>query len=190
MKTFFTLILFFLLSVNFSHSQNKKTVEWLTWSLVQAVPSPVFIQDKNQFDNRLQFALRWQITPVNFSFNANKLVSPVQLFKVNPVRRFGGSAEIFLDPEWATASFKNMDLNRFSIGAGARIYFPLEEYGEYLALSVGAKQNFRKNLAGENQNSPSMEFGLYSFFGMLGFKSEYFFEGISRYKLSLSLKYY
>jgi hypothetical protein len=56
-------------------------------------------QDADENNSRIQFGLRWQLIPVNISFRANDYISPVQFFMINPVRRFTGSFEVFVQPE-------------------------------------------------------------------------------------------
>ncbi|MDQ3019515.1 MAG: hypothetical protein M3R36_02940 [Bacteroidota bacterium] len=190
-----SLILFFylILGNNISISQNtspNKFLEWTTWTLIQAVPSPTFFQDKNESNSRLQFGFRWNITPVNYSFNANPLVSAVQFFKVNPVRRFGGSIELFIQPEWATSGFQYSDLQRFNHSAGTRVFIPAVESGEYLSFSLGGKYNIRKNKEEESNNYYSAEAGIYTLFGIAGLLFDYNFFSQSRYNISLNLKYY
>ena len=186
------LILFSLLQ-NISYSQNtspKKFLEWTSWTLFQTVPSPSFFQDRNDSNSRLQFGFRWHISPVNYSFNANRLVSPVQFFLVNPVRRYGGSVELLIDPEWATSGYQYSDFKRFNLSAGARAYIPAIESGEYLCFSVAGKYNFRKNKMDGNSNYYSAEAGIYTLFGIAGLVFDYNFSSQSRYSFSLNLKYY
>lgn len=187
-------ILFLLLFVQRnSFSQNtspNKFLEWTTWTLFQTIPSPTFYQDRNDNDSRLQFGFRWHVTPVNYSFNANKLVSPVQFFLVNPVRRFGGSLELLVEPEWATGGYQYSDLQRFNLSAGARAFIPAIEYGEYLCFSVAGKYNFTKNKSDQNFDYYSAEAGLYTLFGIAGIVFNYNFASQSRYNISLNLKYY
>lgn len=165
-------------------------VKWSTWALIQSVPSPVFFQDKNNYGSSHNFGFRWQITPLNVSFNMNKLVSPVSVLKVNPLKRHIGSVEILLEPQWTMEDFSYSDLKRFSLGTGMRIYFPLKEYGEYLSSSVAIKYNFQKNNTGSEDNCPGIEAGLYSFFGIVGLRFNYNFNSSSAYNISLNLKYY
>ena len=174
-----------------THSQGKnKFTEWSTWTIIQAVPSFVFTEESNNENSRLQFGLKWNIVPLNYSFNANQLVSPVQFFKVNPVRRLSGSIEAFLQPEWALSGFKYSDLKRFSLSAGTRIYFPVAEYGEYLALSLGGKYRIRSTNSGIRKNIYAIELTAYSFFGILGMQFNYNFDDESKYDFGINLKYY
>ncbi|MBI5403990.1 MAG: hypothetical protein HY959_11365 [Ignavibacteriae bacterium] len=165
-------------------------IKWSTWTLIQSVPSPVFFRDKNNYGSRHNFGFRWQITPVNISFSMNKLVSPVSILKVNPLKRHNGSMEILLEPQWAMEDFSYSDLKRFSLGTGMRIYFPLKEYGEYLSSSFAIKYNFQKKNTGTENNCSGIEAGLYSFFGIVGLKFNYNFNSPSEYNVSLNLKYY
>ncbi|HMS32730.1 MAG TPA: hypothetical protein PKC91_01460 [Ignavibacteria bacterium] len=186
------LILFSFLQ-NISFSQNttpKKFLEWTSWTLFQTVPSPAFFQDRNDSNSRLQFGFRWHISPVNFSFNANKLVSPVQFFLVNPVRRYGGSVELLIDPEWATDGYQYSDLQRFNLTTGARAFIPAIERGEYLCFSIAGKYNFRKNKQDQSSNYYSAEAGIFTLFGIAGLVFDYNFTSQSRYSISLNLKYY
>jgi len=186
------LLLFFLFH-GLSYSQNtspNKFLEWTTWTLFQTIPSPAFYQDRDESDSRLQFGFRWHITPINYSFNANKLVTPVQFFLVNPVRRYGGSVEILAEPEWATSGYQYSDLQRFNLAAGVRAFIPAIEYGEYLCFSIAGKYNIRKNKQDVSSNYYSAEAGLYTLFGIAGIVFNYNFTSISKYNISLNLKYY
>ncbi len=179
--------------IKYSNSQNdgvNNAVVWSTWTMIQTIPSPVFYQDKNSNESRLQLGLRWNISPVNYSFNANPLVSPISVFKVNPVRRFGGSIEIFSQPEWLMNENQFSDLKRFSLSNGIRLYLPAIESGEYLAFSIAGKYKIRKDKSGSGTNCFSAEAGIYSFFGILGIQFNYNFESRSRYDVGLWLKYY
>ncbi|MBX7041890.1 MAG: hypothetical protein K1X85_03215 [Ignavibacteria bacterium] len=164
--------------------------EYGTWALMQTVPSPVFVYDGNESASRLQFAMRWNISPLNYSFNSNPLVSPVQFFKVNPVRRYGGSAELTVMPEWAAGPFRYSDQGRFVLSAGLRCYIPAIEHGEYLAFSFGGKYRFYNNKSGGQDGSYSAELGTYTLWGTLGFQFSYNFSSQSKYDFGVWLKYY
>lgn len=173
-----------------AQDKNKNFVEWSTWLLIQGIPSPVFFQDKNEIESRYNFGLRWQITPINISFNINKLVNPVSLFKVNPLKRNIGSMEILIEPQWTMSNFKYAELKRFSLGTGMRIYLPLKEYGEYLSSSIAVKYNLHKRINGAENNYAGIEAGIYSFFGIAGIRFNYNFNSSSTYNISLNLRYY
>ncbi|HMS65014.1 MAG TPA: hypothetical protein PKD83_07145 [Ignavibacteria bacterium] len=134
--------------------------------------------------------MQWSVTPFNYSFNVNKLISHYSFFKVNPVRRLSGSAEIFVQPTWVTSNFEYSDLNRFFLSTGLRVYIPAIESGEYLAFSVGGKYRIRKNKNGASENTYGVELSSYTFFGILSLQFDYNFTGQSRYDLGINLKYY
>ena len=108
-------LIFFTTNIYSQHDiKPDKKSKALTWSLLQLVPSPIFASDANENNARIQLSFQWQFIPLNFSFNANKYVSPVQFFMISPVRRFTGSAEIFVQPEIATTSFNYSGFKSFA----------------------------------------------------------------------------
>lgn len=133
------------------------------WIASQLIPSPEFISRK---DNGLRFGLRWQVTPLLYSFGINRNLSPWRSFVVEPLVRQNGSIELFFTPEWlnVTDKFKTNWLFR----GGIRTYFPLYRRGEYLSGSVAASYY---NLNGDT--GISYEAGIYLFFGILGFQATY-----------------
>jgi hypothetical protein len=133
------------------------------WISSQFIPSPEFISIK---DNGLRFGLRWQVTPVLYSFGINRKLNPWRFFVVEPMVRQNGSVEFFFTPEWlnVTNKFKTNWLFR----GGIRAYFPLYRRGEYLSGSLATSYY---NLNGDQ--GISYEAGLYLFFGILGFQVTY-----------------
>ena len=170
--------------------EEKKTAEYISWSLIQLIPSPTIYQDANGIDSKARFGLKWQIIPINFSFDANKYVSPVQFFMINPVRRFSGSAELFVQPELATAPYTYSDKKEFSLSTGARVLIPIVERGENLFLSLGGKYTLNKKKSGDRDDYPAFEAGAYFFSGILGFQYTRNFNTDSKYNFSLYIKYY
>ena len=189
-KIFSLIIIIAVISNANAQSNSSAPVKWITWTLLQAVPSPSFFDDRNDADARLRFGFRWDVTPLNYSFNANKLVSPVQMFFVNPVRRYGGSVELFVQPEWMTGSYHYSDLSRFHFNTGVRGFLPLAERGERLAVSAGGLYKFRENKSGDNNDTYAVELGVYTFFGMLGLKFDYYFKGQNKFDFSINIKYF
>jgi hypothetical protein len=191
--TLFILIILYISVNGHLNSQprgEKPVTEILTWTLIQVIPSPSFYQDNNGNNSRLQFGLKWNITPLSYSFNANKLASKWSFFEVNPLRRHAGSVELFAQPEWTTSDYEYADLKRFSISPGIRFYAPLVEYGEYLSCSLGLKYSVRQSRSGDDKDTFGLEFGAYSFFGIAGFNFTYNFSSQSRYNFSINIKYY
>jgi hypothetical protein len=172
---------------NFTH---RKTSKYLTWSLLQLIPSPTLVSDANNDNARVQFGLKWQIIPINFSFRANKFVSPVQFFVINPVRRVTGSAELFVQPEVATSGFKYSGFNSFGVTTGGRLVIPVQELGENISASVGANYTFRKNDITGETGYTGIEAGLYFFGGMMGFQFVKNFNNNNKFSVSLYLKYF
>jgi hypothetical protein len=166
----------------------REALHWLSWTAIQAVPSPTFTIDNGQGRRGTITSFRWQITPFSYSWSANELVSPVSILKVNPVRRHGGSVELDLQPEIGTSDFANAGLKRSSFAIGSRTFLPLAEYGEYLSFSVGARYVFRKSLGGANVNTVAGEIGLYTLFGLIGVQLGVGADPAARYSLSFSLR--
>lgn len=129
----------------------------LSWGAAQLIPSPQwsFAQEGDT-----HFGLRWQITPVLYSFGINRRLSPWRSLVAEPMTRYNGSLEIFVSPEYAPALPEN-----WLFRSGLRVYMPLYQFGEYLAASVGSSYY----LAG-SESGISYEAGLYIFFGILGFQ--------------------
>jgi len=167
-----------------------KTNMFINWGLLQLVPSPTFFQDSDDNNARIQFGLKWHITPINISFNPNKYVSPVQMFMINPVRRFTGSAEIFVQPELAVYSFKYSELSIFGISTGPRIILPIYEKGENLSFSIGGKYTYRKNFSGDRDYYYGVEAGLYFFGGLIGLQYTHNFDTRTKYNFNFYIKYF
>jgi hypothetical protein len=132
------------------------SVTW-PWMLTQLVPSPEVVYG----EHTARFGLRWQVTPLLFSWGIHRGLSPWRLFVVEPNVRHFGSMELYVTPELVTSAA--------SVGAatifrsGFRAYFPLVEHGEYLSCSVGASQFFY-----DARSAAGYEVGLYTLFGILG----------------------
>lgn len=178
------------LSPGSTYAGDRGTMSWLTWAALQAVPSPTFTLDKGHGDHQTVLSFRWQITPISYSWSANELVSPVSYLKVNPVRRHAGSAELFVQPEVALEDFRNTDLSGSSLGLGSRAFFPVDECGEYLSVSLGGKYLIRKSPAGNGASTFAGELGVYTLFGTLGMQLSIAANPAARYSLSIYLKYY
>jgi hypothetical protein len=191
----FKIFLIFVILINtpkiFSQDFKENTTKkYITWSLIQLVPSPTLFQDSDGDNSRVQFGLKWQIIPVNISFKTNKYVGNAQFFMINPVRRFTGSIEAFLQPEVTTAEFKYSGIKSLGLSAGSRIIFPLVEYGENLCGSIGMKYTFRKSLIEDKNGYAGLEAGIYTFGGMIGLQYTHNFNSRTNYNISLYLKYF
>jgi hypothetical protein len=129
----------------------------LPWVATQLVPSPELAYG----DGSTRFGLRWQVTPVLFSWGIHRGLSPWRFLVVEPYVRQSGSVELFVTPEYVAygARFADGWIPR----TGLRSYFPLVEHGEYLSVSAGASHFV---LGG--QSGVAWEAGAYVLFGAVG----------------------
>lgn len=134
---------------------------WM-WGVSQLIPSPEWITTSST----AKFGMRWQVTPLLFSFGMNKKLSPWRYFITDPLARQSGSAEIFFTPEYLNIENKFKD--KWLFRGGLRFYIPLWQKGEYASLSLASSYyNFNGN------NGISYEAGVYLFAGILGFQTTY-----------------
>lgn len=134
----------------------------LMWSIAQFIPSPEWITSSDGS----RFGIRWQVTPLLYSFGINKKLSPLRYFIAEPLVRQSGSVELFFTPEYLNLEDKLKD--KWLFRGGARIYIPLWQRGEYLSASLAASYyNFN------GVNGISYEGGIYLFAGILGFQTTY-----------------
>lgn len=134
----------------------------LLWAATQLIPSPgLHVVRQNPY-----FTLRWQITPVLYSFGVRPQVNPWRLFIAEPLVRQGGSIELFISPEYT--AIPGEILAKWGVRSGVRSYFPIVEHGEGLSFSIGASHAYF-----QGQNSVGFEGGAYVLFGFLGFQMTY-----------------
>ena len=190
---FLILLVVVLSSCSFAQEREfaKRTkAKYINWGLLQLIPSPLFVSDANNDNARIQLGLQWQIIPLNYSFRANKFVSPLQSFMISPVRRFTGSAELFVQPEIVTSGFKYSGFNSFALNTGVRLIIPVQELGENISASLGAKYTFRKNDVKGDNGYPGIEAGIYFFGGMIGFQFVKNFNTNNKFSAAFYLKYF
>jgi hypothetical protein len=127
------------------------------WLLAQLVPSPELAYG----DGTARYGMRWQLTPLLYSFGIHRELSPWRVFIVEPIVRHSGSIELFVSPEfiWYGGGLAKGWFWR----SGARSYFPLIERGEYLSVSIGASFF---DFAG--RGGAAYEVGVYSLYGIVG----------------------
>jgi len=192
----FQLLIFFsfVFAFNSVYSQESivenKKAEIIQWTILQLVPNPTLYRDSDGKNARMQFGLKWNITPLSISFNPNKYVSPVQSFFIYPARRFSGSVELFVQPELTTASFSYADLSVFGLTAGPRIVLPVIQRGENLAFSIAGKYTYRKNFDGGKNYYYGVEAGIYVIGGILGIQYTQNFNTNTKFNINLYLKYF
>jgi hypothetical protein len=179
-------------STKLSYSQDRtdNTAKYLSWGILQTIPSPVLFQDSNDKEARVIFGLRWQITPVNISFRSNRFDSPFQFFMINPVRKFTGSVELFLQPELASDEFEYSSLSRFGLGAGSRLIIPISGDGQNISASIGGKYNYRKDFSGGSDHYFGIETGIYFIYGILGIQFNYNFDKKTKYNIGIYFKFF
>jgi hypothetical protein len=133
------------------------------WLSAQLIPSPEMIFRR---ERETRFGMRWQVTPLLYSFGINKRMTSWRYFIAEPIIRQNGSIELFFTPEWVnlTAKFSTNWMFR----GGMRLYFPLYRYGEYLSGSLSTSY-YNYN----GQQGVSYEGGIYIFFGILGVQATY-----------------
>ncbi|MBE2227460.1 MAG: hypothetical protein IAE93_08970 [Ignavibacteria bacterium] len=193
MKRTFLLLLIvsaFIRTEIFAQDSTDYSKMYTSWAMMQIIPSPVIFQDSDGKNSKVQFGLRWQLIPLNISFRSNKFTTPLQFFKINPVRRFTGSMDIFVQPEWTVTGFKYSGLSRFGISAGSRIILPIKGDGEKMAFSLGGKYTHRNDAITGKNGYWSAEGGIYFLFGFVGLQFSYNFDERSRYNIGFFLKYF
>lgn len=129
----------------------------LPWLATQLVPSPEIAAG----DSGAHFGMRWQVTPLLYSFGTNRRVSPWRWFVVEPIVRQSGSVELYLTPEYLAVAPAFRD--RLLARVGVRSYFPLVQRGDYLSVSLGSSY-FHIG----DRDGASYEVGAYALFGTLG----------------------
>ena len=134
----------------------------LLWGAMQLVPSPEVVVGQGA----ARLGLRWQVTPLLYSWGVNRKLSPWRGLIVEPNVRHSGSIEVFLSPEYVGKGDTFGD--RWLFRPGVRAYFPLKERGDYLSMSIGSSF-FRF----QRQSGAAFEGGIYTLFGVLGLQVTY-----------------
>ena len=135
---------------------------WL-WSAAQLIPSPQWITLSG---DGTRFGMRWQITPILYSFGINKRLNPWRYIISEPFVRQSGSIELFLSPE--CLNLDDVYESEWLFRGGLRAYFPLLRFGEYLSCSVGSSYYVYNDNSGI-----SYEAGIYFLYGILGIQTTY-----------------
>jgi hypothetical protein len=131
----------------------------LGWAIMQVVPSTGFVVG----EGGAAFSMRWQIAPLLFSFGVRREVTPWRSLVVEPMLRYGGSLELF-----AAGEYVGRGDDRWGLRSGGRLYLPLVQHGENLALSIGASHLYRGGKSGLG-----IELGGYVLWGVLGIQLTY-----------------
>lgn len=135
------------------------------WFATQLVPSPEIAA---AHDGVLS-GLRWQVTPLSWSFGVHRGVSPLRTLVVEPMVRHSGSVELFASPEYlALRDTAGREGDQWFLRPGIRAYFPLAQRGEYLSCSLGTSYAW-----GAVRSGPAWEAGVYTLFGVFGLQVTY-----------------
>ncbi len=103
--------------------------------------------------------LRWQLTPLLYSFGLYRKVSPWRTFVVEPLARQSGSIELFFSPEFLAAR-----TNEWIARTGVHTTFPLLERGEKLAITIGAGVCFGSETSADFEGGVSILAGTIGLF--------------------------
>ena len=132
----------------------------LAWALPQLLPSPELLVSRQGS----AAGMRWQLTPLLYSFGRVARASRFRAFVVEPLVRHSGSTELFIDPEYLGLGSGS----RLGARAGVRTYLPLVEHGEGLSFSFGSSY-----LRFQGEGSVAFEGGIYALFGIFGLQASY-----------------
>ena len=111
------------------------------WAVAQLLPSPELIVGRKrtidvrgEVDRSLSatWGLRWQMTPLLWSFGVHRRQSGWRTFIVDPIARQSGSIELSTSFEYIGGY-----VDRLLVRPGLRVYLPLVQRGEYLSASLG-----------------------------------------------------
>jgi hypothetical protein len=134
----------------------------LVWFATQLLPSPQIAAG----DGRAHFGLRWQVTPLLYSWGLNRKLSPWRVLVAEPYVRQSGAVELYLSPEYFASG--NDFWDHWILRPGVRAYFPIVQHGEYLSVSLGTSfQRF------QTHESAAFEGGIYALYGILGVQLSY-----------------
>jgi hypothetical protein len=137
------------------------------WLVLQLLPSPEVavgrVHERNATGTtdpktEAAFGLRWQLTPLLWSWGTNRRVSRWRSFVVDPLARHSGSLELSGAFEWF---FGNVD--RVIVRPGVRAYFPIAQRGEYLSVSLGTS-----TYAYDGKMRVAYDVGAYVLWGLFG----------------------
>lgn len=131
----------------------------LPWFLTQLVPSPELAGGRHAGP---RFGLRWQVTPLLYSWGVHRGLSPWRFFVAEPPVRQSGSVELYFTPEYFPGYGRSLG-DDWMARPGVRAYLPLVAHGEYLSMSIGSSYSYF-----EGRSGAAYEAGLYALFGVVG----------------------
>lgn len=140
----------------------------LAWALLQLIPSPELAVGRPHrgatggFASEgptTAFGMRWQMTPLLWSFGVHRSQSRWRYFVVDPFARVSGSLELSTSFEYIGGH-----VDRFLARPGLRVYLPLSQKGEYLSTSFGTSVYSYEGMR------VAYDVGAYILAGLLGFQ--------------------
>jgi hypothetical protein len=146
-------------SVAYAQPEEPRVRPTLPWFLTQLVPSPELAGGRQA---GLWFGLRWQVTPLLYSWGVHRGLSPWRFFVAEPYVRQSGSLELYSTPEYFPGYGSSFGAG-WMARAGVRTYLPLVSHGEYLSASIGASYFYFAGRSGT-----ACEAGAYVLSGVVG----------------------
>lgn len=143
----------------------------LAWLGTQLLPSPEVAVGRvrpeagapgsGDAETKTAFGLRWQLSPVVWSWGTNRRVSRWRWFVVDPLARHSGSLEVS-----GTFEYLMGHVDRLIVRPGVRAYFPLAQRGEYLSVSMGTS-----TYAYDEKMRVAYDVGAYVLYGLFGLQA-------------------
>ena len=147
--------LLFVLASAVAPVSDKHPPPTIFWMVAQGIPSP----EIGVGGASPAAGLRWQLTPLLYSFGLYRKLSPWRTFVVEPLTRQSGSVELFFSPEFLSAR-----TTEWIARTGVHATFPLLERGEKLALTIGAGACFGSVTSADFEAGVSILFGAFGLF--------------------------
>jgi hypothetical protein len=135
------------------------------WLITQLIPSPELAigDDATTRETKTAFGLRWQLTPVLWSWGVHRRLSGWRFFVVDPLARMSGSLALE-----STFEYIGGHVDRALARPGVKATFPLAHRGEYLAFSIGTSV-----YTYDSNQFVAHDVGLYTLWGTLGLQGTY-----------------
>jgi hypothetical protein len=152
-------------SFTYAEPAYSPSLAWIATQLV--LPSPevgignvrrIGLDGSVRDETPVAFGLRWQLTPILWSWGVNRRVNRWRIFVVDPLARTSGSIELNTSIEYLWGH-----VDRFLFRPGVRATFPVLHRGEYLAVSFGTS-----TYQYDEATRVAYDFGAYFLYGILG----------------------
>ena len=127
------------------------------WMVTQAIPSP----EIGVGGPGAAVGMRWQLTPLLYSFGMYRKLSPWRTFVVEPLTRVSGSVGLFVSPEYLNVPGAR---DEWLVRGGVQATFPMLEKGEKLAFTLGAGVVLGAESSAEIEAGFSVAWGTFGLF--------------------------